>query len=67
MCQYIEYMADVVIGEFGFEPIYNVKQPFDHMIKNDIRGKVNFFEDRATEYLKGQREAVNFDTINENF
>ena len=67
MHQYIEYVADMVISEFGFDKIYNQKQPFDFMIKNDIRGKVNFFEDRATEYSAPKRENVNFDVINEDF
>jgi len=67
MCEYIESVADIVIGEFGFEPVFNTKQPFDFMIKNDIRGKVNFFEDRATEYQKGKREEVDFSIISEKF
>lgn len=67
LCQYIEYVADIVTNSFGFENIYNTKQPFDFMIKNDIRGKVNFFEGRPTEYQKGIREEVNFDKINDTF
>lgn len=67
MHQYIEYVADMVVSEFGFDKIYNQKQPFDFMIKNDIRGKVNFFEGRATEYVAPKREQVNFDVINDDF
>lgn len=67
MGDYIEYMADIIASEFGFKKIYNTKLPFDFMIKNDVRGKVNFFERRATEYIKSKRELVNFDNINEEF
>lgn len=67
LCQYIEYIADIVANSFGFPNVFNAKQPFDFMIKNDIRGKVNFFENRPTEYQKGIREDVNFDVIDENF
>lgn len=67
MCQYIEYVADMVVQSFGFAKIFNSKQPFDFMIKNDIRGKTNFFEGRATEYKTAKREHVKFDTINDDF
>jgi ribonucleoside-diphosphate reductase beta chain len=65
--EYIEYVADMVVNDFGFTKIYNTKQPFDFMIKNDIRGKTNFFEDTPTEYLKTVRQNVDFDKINEDF
>ena len=67
MSQYIQYIADLNLSEFGFQKIYNVKQPFDFMRKMDIRTKVNFFEDRSSEYLAPKREDPNFDQINEEF
>lgn len=67
MAEYIEFVADMVAQEFGFKAIFNAKQPFDFMIKNDVRGKVNFFEGHATEYQKSVREEVNFDKISEDF
>jgi ribonucleoside-diphosphate reductase beta chain len=67
MCQYIEHVADLVLVQFGFNKLYNAKQPFDFMIKNDIRGKVNFFEHRSSEYVVAKRESVNFDIINDKF
>jgi ribonucleotide reductase beta subunit family protein with ferritin-like domain len=67
MGQYIEYVADLVVTEFGFDKIFNTKQPFDFMIKNDVRGKVNFFEHTPTEYRKAVREEVDFNKIGEDF
>lgn len=67
MHQYIENQADLVCLEFGFDKIYNVKQPFDFMQKLDVRSKTNFFESRNDSYIKGVREKVNFGEINEDF
>lgn len=50
MCQYIEFVADLVTKRFGFEPIYGVENPFDFMRMNDMETKVNFFEKRVSEY-----------------
>lgn len=50
MCQYIEYMADLVSRRFGFASIYEVENPFDFMRMNDMETKVNFFEKRVSEY-----------------
>lgn len=67
MKQYIESVADLVVQEMGFPKIYNAKQPFDFMTKLDVRGKVNFFENRNEAYVKGVREAVDFNKINLDF
>ena len=68
MGQYIEFQADVVLSEFGFTPIFGHKrQPFDFMIKNDVRGKVNFFERRASEYVKSTREKIDFAVEEDDF
>ena len=50
MCQYIEFVADLVTKRFGFEPMYGVENPFDFMRMNDMETKVNFFEKRVSEY-----------------
>jgi ribonucleoside-diphosphate reductase beta chain len=50
MCQYIEYVADLVSRRFGFAAIYGVENPFDFMRMNDMETKVNFFEKRVSEY-----------------
>lgn len=67
MGEYIESVADLILEDFGFDKLYNTRQPFDFMIKNDVRGKVNFFERRSTEYRKATREKVDFDTVSEDF
>ena len=50
MAQYIEFMADRLLVQLGYEKIYNSGNPFDFMEMISIEGKTNFFEKRVGEY-----------------
>jgi ribonucleoside-diphosphate reductase subunit M2 len=50
MSDYIEFVADRLIMQLGYEPIYNTSNPFDFMEMISIEGKTNFFEKRVGEY-----------------
>lgn len=52
MCQYIEFVADRLLGELGCDKIYNSTNPFDFMDMISLQGKTNFFEKRVAEYQK---------------
>jgi ribonucleotide reductase beta subunit family protein with ferritin-like domain len=54
MCQYIEFTADNLLVNLGYEKMYNVEFPelFRFMDAISIQGKTNFFEKRPTEYQK---------------
>ena len=52
MSQYIQYVADRLLVELGYEKIWNTKNPFDFMEKISMEGKTNFFEARPTQYQK---------------
>lgn len=52
MCQYIEFVADRLLGELGCPKIYNAVNPFDFMEMISLEGKTNFFEKRVSEYQK---------------
>ena len=52
MCQYIEFVADRLLGELGCGKIYNSTNPFDFMEMISLQGKTNFFEKRVAEYQK---------------
>ncbi len=52
MCQYIEFVADRLLGELNCEKIYNSSNPFDFMEMISLQGKTNFFEKRVAEYQK---------------
>ena len=44
MTQYIQYCADRLCIQLGYDKIYNVSNPFDFMELISLEGKVNFFE-----------------------
>ena len=50
MSQYIEFVADRLLVQLGYEKMYNVSCPFDFMEQISIEGKTNFFEKRVGEY-----------------
>jgi ribonucleotide reductase beta subunit family protein with ferritin-like domain len=50
MKQYIEYVADRLIVQLGYEKLYNTKNPFGFMERISIESKVNFFEARNHSY-----------------
>jgi ribonucleoside-diphosphate reductase subunit M2 len=52
MLQYIQFVADRLLGSLGCDAIYNVANPFDWMELISLQGKTNFFEKRVGEYQK---------------
>ena len=50
MCQYIEFTADRLCVQLGYDKIYNSTNPFDFMELISIETKVNFFERTNSEY-----------------
>ena len=58
MCQYIEFVANRLLLQLGYDKLWNAENPFDFMELISLRPKTNFFELRVGEYTKS--------TINEN-
>jgi ribonucleotide reductase beta subunit family protein with ferritin-like domain len=52
MCQYIEYVADRLLQQLGYEKRWNTPNPFDFMERISLESKDNFFEKRVTTYAK---------------
>jgi ribonucleoside-diphosphate reductase subunit M2 len=50
MSQYIEFVADRLCLQLGYDKIYNASNPFDFMELISIETKVNFFERTNSEY-----------------
>ena len=50
MTKYIEFVADRLIVQLGYDKIYNSSNPFDFMEMISIEGKTNFFEKRVGDY-----------------
>lgn len=52
MTQYLEYVTDRLLIEFGCDRVYESTNPFDFMEMISLEGKTNFFEKRVSEYQK---------------
>ena len=50
MQQYIEFVADRLVVQLGYDKIYNSSNPFDFMELISVESKVNFFERTNSEY-----------------
>ena len=70
MKQYIEYVADRIVQQLGYEPIWNATNPFSFMELISLRPKSNFFEIKVGEYKKagvGKKEEENNFNIDSDF
>ena len=52
MCQYIEFVADRLLGALEQPKVYNVENPFPWMDMISLQGKTTFFEKRVGDYQK---------------
>ena len=52
MSEYIEYVADRLLKQSRFKPIWGSTCPFDWMQNISLEGKTNFFEKRVGDYSK---------------
>ena len=50
MIQYIEFVADRLLLQLGYDKNYNSKNPFEFMELISMESKVNFFERTNSEY-----------------
>jgi len=68
MATYIEFIADRLCVQLGYEPIYNASNPFDFMELISVESKTNFFEKRVSEYALADKTKTDdvFD-LNEDF
>ena len=56
MQQYIEFVADRLCLQLGYDKIYNSSNPFDFMELISIDTKVNFFERTNSAYALANKE-----------
>ena len=63
MTQYIQFVADRLSLQLGYDKIYNVTNPFEFMELISLEGKSNFFEKRVSEYALATKvkDENNFD------
>jgi ribonucleotide reductase beta subunit family protein with ferritin-like domain len=65
MKQYIEFVADRLCLQLGYDKIYNSANPFDFMELISVETKVNFFERTNSEYAMANK-TVDEDVFNFN-
>ena len=67
MQQYIEFVADRLLSQLGYNKLFNVSNPFDFMELISIDAKTNFFEKRVSEYSLAnggdRNSAFSFDNL----
>jgi len=65
MSEYIKFVADRLLLQLGYKKHYNAHNPFPFMDRIAMDNKVNFFEERSTQYSKakvGQDNVYEFST-----
>ena len=68
MIQYIQFVADRLAVQLGYDKIYNVSNPFDFMELISLESKVNFFEKRLGEYALANKSNTDIAfELNEDF
>jgi len=55
MTQYIQFVADRLCLQLGYDKIYNVANPFDFMELISLESKTNFFEKRVDSYALAEK------------
>jgi ribonucleotide reductase beta subunit family protein with ferritin-like domain len=58
MTQYIEFVADRLVVQLGYNKIFNASNPFDFMELISIDTKVNFFERTNSAYALANKEVA---------
>ena len=56
MTQYIQFMADRLSLQLGYDKIYNASNPFDFMELISLEGKTNFFERQNSLYSLANKD-----------
>ena len=67
MLQYVQYITDTILSDFGVQPVFNVTQPLAYMQQLALEGKNNFFERKSASYTKYSSLNNEDITYNEDF
>jgi ribonucleotide reductase beta subunit family protein with ferritin-like domain len=59
MTQYIQFIADRLCLQLGYDKIYHATNPFDFMELISLEGKTNFFERKISDYGLANKEKNN--------
>ena len=56
MRKYIQFVADRLCVQLGFDKIYGTKNPFEFMEMISLESKTNFFESRVSDYALADKK-----------
>jgi ribonucleotide reductase beta subunit family protein with ferritin-like domain len=56
MTQYIQFVADRLCLQLGYDKIYGVTNPFDFMELISLERKTNFFEHKISDYALANKQ-----------
>ena len=56
MTEYIEFVADRLVFQLGYEKMYYTKNPFDFREMISVQSKTNFFEKIVSEYALADKK-----------
>ena len=62
MIQYIEFVADRLLLQLGYQTMYGKSNPFSFMELQSMRVTTNFFESKVAEYALAPKGSVEFDS-----
>lgn len=65
MMEYIQYVADRLLVDLGYDKLYKTSNPFSFMETIGMTSKTNFFESRPTEYQSAHVFNTNTGTTHE--
>jgi ribonucleotide reductase beta subunit family protein with ferritin-like domain len=63
MTQYIQFVADRLCLQLGYDKLYNTSNPFDFMELISLETKTNFFEHQLSAYGLANKQ-ISEDTFN---
>lgn len=68
MTQYVQFVADRLVLQLGYDKIYNSTNPFSFMELISLESKANFFEKRVSDYaLAEKKQDDNVFNLSEDF
>ena len=67
MAEYVEFVADRLLVQLGYDKLFDAKQPFDFMENISIPRKTSFFEARVSEYQKAGSSKVREINLEDDF
>ena len=67
MSEDMEFVADRLLTQLGYDKYYNKSNPFGFMNSMNLDGKTNFFEQRVTEYRIEQDASMKNFVIDDDF